>query len=203
MKKLCLLLMLVLGLAGPGRPAAAQNALPPLIDRELLFGDPEISGGQLSPDGRFLSFIKPYNGTRNIWVKGLKEPFASARPMTNDQARPVRDYFWSRDDKYLLYAQDKGGDENFNIYAVDPAAALPAGQAVPPARDLTGLKGVRVLIYNTQTDGELVRHMVQLARQAGIPRVGVTETEPVGMDYARWMTSTLQALGTALSGVQP
>ncbi|MFD1466801.1 S9 family peptidase [Hymenobacter caeli] len=147
MKNFLLLLVLALGLAGPGRRAAAQNAQPPLIDRELLFGDPEISGGQLSPDGRFLSFIKPYHGTRNIWVKGLKEPFASARPMTNDQARPVRNYFWSRDGKYLLYSQDKGGDENFNIYAVDPAGALPAGQAVPPARDLTGLKGVRVIIY--------------------------------------------------------
>ncbi len=141
-------LLLLLALLALPHPGAAQNAQPALIDRELLFGDPEISGGQLSPDGRFLSFIKPYNGTRNIWVKGLKEPFASARPMTNDQARPVRNYFWSRDGKYLLYSQDKGGDENFNIYAVDPAAALPAGQAVPTARDLTGLKGVRVIIYN-------------------------------------------------------
>ncbi|MFC7670210.1 alpha/beta hydrolase family protein [Hymenobacter humi] len=68
--------------------------------------------------------------------------------MTNDQARPVRGYFWSRDGKYLLYSQDKGGDENFNIYAVNPAEALPAGQAVPTARDLTGLKGVRVQVVN-------------------------------------------------------
>jgi dipeptidyl aminopeptidase/acylaminoacyl peptidase len=148
MKRIATWLLLLLVLAGLPRPGAAQSAQPALIDRELLFGDPEISGGQLSPDGKFLSFIKPYNGTRNIWVKGIKEPFDKARPMTNDQARPVRNYFWSRDGKYLLYSQDKGGDENFNIYAVDPAAALPAGQALPPARDLTGLKGVRVLIYN-------------------------------------------------------
>ena len=131
-------------------PAAAQalkaDALPPLIDRDLLFGDPEVSGAQLSPDGRFMSFIKPFNGTRNIWVKGLDEPFEKARPMTNDQARPVRGYFWSRDGKYLLYSQDKGGDENFNLYAVNPAEDPAAGQPVPAARDLTGLKGVRVQI---------------------------------------------------------
>lgn len=77
-------LLVLLALPYPG---AAQSTQPALIDCELLFGDPEISGGQLSPDGRLLSFIKPYNGTRNIWVKGIKEPFASARPMTNDQAR--------------------------------------------------------------------------------------------------------------------
>ncbi len=148
MKTTATWLLLLLALAGAPRPGAAQKSLPPLIDRELLFGDPEVSGAQLSPDGRFLSFIKPYHGTRNLWVKGLGEPFAQARPLTNDQARPVRTYFWSRDGKYLLYSQDKGGDENFNIYAVDPAAALPAGQAVPTPRDPTGLKGVRVIIYN-------------------------------------------------------
>ncbi|WP_310396258.1 S9 family peptidase [Hymenobacter sp.] len=151
MRHLFLSLGLFLALATP-QPSAAQASKtgpqPALIDRDLLFGDPEISGAQLSPDGKFLSFIKPYNGTRNIWVKGLSEPFDKARPMTNDQARPVRGYFWSRDGKYLLYSQDKGGDENFNIYAVNPAETLPAGQPVPAARDLTGLKGVRVQIIN-------------------------------------------------------
>ena len=148
MKQLLLGLALLLAAARPGGAQTPASAAPPLIDRELLFGDPEISGAQLSPDGKFLSFIKPYNGTRNIWVKGRGEAFEKARPMTNDQARPVRGYFWSRDGRFLLYSQDKGGDENFNIYAVDPAAVLPAGQAVPAARDLTGLKGVRVLIYH-------------------------------------------------------
>ena len=146
MNRFLTLLALAFVLAVPARLANAQNARPPIIDRELLFGDPEISGAQLSPDGRFLSFIKPYHGTRNVWVKALDEPFDRARPLTNDQARPVREYFWSRDGKYLLFAQDKDGDENFNIYAVDPAGTLPAGQAVPTARDLTGLKGVRVQI---------------------------------------------------------
>ncbi|MCC2547786.1 S9 family peptidase [Hymenobacter sp. BT175] len=140
-----LLLVLAAPLALAQAPKAAQ---PPLIDRELLFGDPEISGAQLSPDGKFLSFIKPFNGTRNIWVKGLNEPFDKARPVTNDQARPVRGYFWSRDGKYLLYSQDKGGDENFNIYAVNPTEAPATGQPVPAARDLTGLKGVRVQLIN-------------------------------------------------------
>jgi hypothetical protein len=36
-------------------PTAAQtNMTTPLLDRELFFGDPEISGAQLSPDGRFI-----------------------------------------------------------------------------------------------------------------------------------------------------
>ena len=132
----------------PGNLVAQSGKLPPLIDRELFFGDPEISGAQISPDGRFVSFLKPFNGTRNIWVKRTADPFTAARPLTNDTKRPVTQYFWSRDGKYVLFAQDQGGDENFNVYAVDPAAAVAPGQQVPPARNLTAAKGVRAVIYD-------------------------------------------------------
>lgn len=136
---------------------AQKNELPPLLDRELFFDNPEISGGQLSPDGKYLSFIKPYNGVMNIWVKKFDEAFDAARPLTADVQRPVRSYFWSRDGKYILYAQDKGGDENFNIYSVDPSAPNAAGADVPDNRDLTNLKGVRVQIYSVpKNDPDLI-----------------------------------------------
>jgi len=127
--------------------AAVQAQAPPIIDRELFFGDPEISGAQISPDGAFISFIKPLNGTRNVWVKRTNEPFANAKPITADTSRPIRGYFWSRDSKYILFVQDKAGDENFNVYAVNPADSPSAGQQVPAARNLTDLKGVRAFIY--------------------------------------------------------
>jgi dipeptidyl aminopeptidase/acylaminoacyl peptidase len=133
------------------RPAGAGSLpyldkLPPLLDRDLFFGDPEISASQISPDGRHLSFIKPYQGVRNVWVKGLREPFEAARPLTADE-RPVPGYFWSEDGKHVLYVQDKGGNEDFHVYAVDPAAAAEESTGVPPARDLTPLDGVRAFIY--------------------------------------------------------
>lgn len=119
---------------------------PALIDREILFGNPEYAGAQISPDGKFISFIKPYKGTMNVWVKGVSEPFDSARPMTADLTRPVRSYFWSRDGKYILFVQDKGGDENFNVYAVNPADKAAPNADVPAARNLTEAKGIRALI---------------------------------------------------------
>ncbi len=121
--------------------------LPPLLDRELFFGDPEISGAQISPDGRYVAFLKPWNGTRNIWVKKTEEPFTAARLVTADTKRPIPGYFWSRDSRYILYVQDQAGDENYNVFAVDPAAAPPAGAPSPAARNLTDAKGVRALIY--------------------------------------------------------
>ncbi len=119
---------------------------PGLIDRQILFGNPEYAGAQISPDGKFISFIKPYKDTMNIWVKGFNEPFNAARPMTADIARPVRNYFWSRDGKYILFVQDNAGDENFNVYAVNPADKPSAGSDVPAARNLTEAKGVRAII---------------------------------------------------------
>jgi dipeptidyl aminopeptidase/acylaminoacyl peptidase len=127
--------------------ATAWAELPPLVDREIFFGDPEIIAGQLSPDGKFIAFIKPLDGTRNVWVKRTDEPFEAARPVTADTKRPIPGYFWSEDGKFILFIQDQGGDENYNVYAVDPAAAPAAGQKVPAARNLTDAKGVRAFIY--------------------------------------------------------
>jgi dipeptidyl aminopeptidase/acylaminoacyl peptidase len=132
----------------PAGTVRAQSAdLPPIIDRELFFGDPEISGAQISPDGKFISFVKPFKGTRNIWVKRTEEPFDAAKPITADKSRPVTAYFWSRDGKFILFAQDKDGDENYNVYAVNPAASPGTGEDVPAPRNLTDAKGIRAAIY--------------------------------------------------------
>ena len=129
---------------GPVTTLAEQ---PPIIDRALFFGEIQIAGAQISPDGQYLSFLKPYKGTRNIWVKKASEPFSAARPMSAEATRPIRQYFWSRDAKFILYSQDVGGDENFNVYAIDPTKPADATTGVPPTRALTSLKGVRTLIY--------------------------------------------------------
>jgi dipeptidyl aminopeptidase/acylaminoacyl peptidase len=129
-------------------PPAALAEQPPVIDRNLFFGEIAIAGAQISPDGRFISFLKPYKGTRNIWVKRAAEPFSAARPVSAEATRPIRSYFWSHDSKYILYSQDSGGDENFNIYAIDPTLPADPATGVPPTRPLTNLKGVRTQIFS-------------------------------------------------------
>ncbi len=145
---LLVILLLAAGSATAQKATASKAPAgpPPLIDRELFFGDPQISASQLSPDGKFLSFVKPYNEVRNVWVKGIDEAFDDARPITAD-ARPVVGYFWSQDGRYILYVQDKEGNENWHVYAVDPAAQAESGTGVPPARDLTPIEGITARIY--------------------------------------------------------
>jgi hypothetical protein len=85
--------------------AVLSHALSALIDRELFFDDPEISLAQLSPDGHLIAFVKPLNGTRNIWVKRTADGFDKARPITADTQRPIVSYWWSRDGHYILYSE--------------------------------------------------------------------------------------------------
>ena len=131
----------------PGATALAQNGMPPLIDRELLFGNPEIAGAQISPDGKFIAFRKPHKGTINIWVKRADEPFADARLLTSETRRPPRQFLWSRDGKFILFTKDKEGDENYNLYAVSPGEQPPSGAEAPVARNLTNSEKVRTVLY--------------------------------------------------------
>jgi dipeptidyl aminopeptidase/acylaminoacyl peptidase len=143
--------------AAPMAPAAYLAALPTLIDRDLFFGDAEITAPQLSPDGAFIAFLKPWNGTRNVWVKRTEEPIDKARPVTADARRPVLNYFWGGGGKFLLWVRDRDADDGVNLYAVDPAAAAAAGADVPAPRNLTDLKGVRAVFYHVPpTDPDAV-----------------------------------------------
>jgi dipeptidyl aminopeptidase/acylaminoacyl peptidase len=146
MKKLIVLLTIAVSFAAVTLTAGAQQ--PPMIDREIFFGNPEYAGAQLSPDGKYISFIKPLNDVRNVWVKGVDEPFDKARPLTAEKKRPISGYFWSWDSKYILFTKDNDGDENFNVFAVDPSSAPGANSQVPEPRNLTNAKGVRTFIYN-------------------------------------------------------
>src|SRR4030095_11700636 len=131
----------VLGAALAGATSQALAQQPPLLDRELFFGNPEIAGAQLSPDGKYIAFLKPFKEVRNIWVKQTGQPYEFAHLVTADPKRPIPAFFWSRDSRLILFVQDKDGDENFNVYAVDPAAKAAAGQDAAPARKRDDAKG--------------------------------------------------------------
>ncbi len=163
---------------GQGAPVAKKSmAAPPLIDREILLGNPEIAGGQLSPDGKFISFMKPYKGVLNIYVKKIEEPFENARQLTNNE-RPVGGYFWTYDGKYILYVKDKGGDENYNIYAVNPTDEADKTTGVPVARNLTPNDKVRAEIFAVSK------------KNPDVLMVGINDRDPKWHDLYRLTIST-------------
>ena len=131
----------------PARDAQQAGQLPPIIPITHFFDNPEIAGAQISPDGRWLSYLKPYREKLNIFIRPVAGAATAERRMTADTLRPVSAYFWSADARYLLYVQDKGGNENFHVYRVPIA-----GVGTPEARDLTPYEGVRAQIFAVPRD---------------------------------------------------
>ena len=121
----------------PAPKPAAEAGLPPLLDRELFFGNPEIAAAQISPDGNYVAFLKPWKDTRNVWVKKTGAAYSAATRLTAETKRPIPGFFWTRDSKGILYVKDNEGDENYNVYTVDAAAAPAAGQETPASRNIT------------------------------------------------------------------
>jgi len=121
------------------KPAAAiGHPADDLIPRRIFFDNPERTNVQISPDGKYLAWLAAKDGVLNVWVAPAGR-LDEARAVTADTSRPVRQYFWTFDKKYLLYLQDEAGNENFHIYRVDVTAP---GEAV----DLTPLDGVRAQV---------------------------------------------------------
>lgn len=96
-------------------PAAADD---PLIDRDLLFGNPERMQLRISPDGRHLSYIAPLDGVLNVWTAPAGD-LDAARPLTRDTGRGIFRHFWAPDAKHVLFLQDTGGDEDFLLHAIN------------------------------------------------------------------------------------
>ncbi len=110
----------------------AQTGSDDLIDRELLFGNPERMQLRISPDGRHLSYIAPLEGVLNVWAAPVDD-LDSARPLTRDTGRGIFRHFWAPDAKHVLFLQDTGGDENFLLHAIN----LESGEI----RNLTPFEG--------------------------------------------------------------
>ena len=118
--------------------SAADDAPIPVRD---FFRHPERSNFRISPDGKTLAFLQPYERRMNIYV----QPIAGGEPkrLTNETARDIPDHFWKGPDR-LVYVKDFGGDENFHVVAVNKDGS--------GLKDLTPFDGVRAEIIDQLRD---------------------------------------------------
>ncbi|MFK8056844.1 MAG: alpha/beta fold hydrolase [Saprospiraceae bacterium] len=176
MSRFLLLAFSVLTFMSISKAQSSNSGLPPLIDRSIFFDDPEISGAKLSPDGKWMTFMKPYSATpgeegeRNVWIKSIGEAFEAARPLTAND-RPIPGYFWSHDSKYIMYVQDAGGDENYHVYAIDPSTSS-GNSASAKTGDLP--------VPRALTSGENVRAQITSVPRSkpGVIFVGLNDRDP-------------------------
>ena len=109
---------------------------PELISRKVLFGNPERTSVKLSHDGAHISYLAPVDGVMNVWVAPV-DAVQEARPVTADKGRGIRIHFWTYNPCYVMYLQDRDGDENWHAYVVN----VETGES----RDLTPYEGVQAV----------------------------------------------------------
>ena len=127
-------LFVVLFFVAAGAATQLFAELPPLIPRDVLFGNPVRTAPTLSPDGKRLAWLAPdQKNVLQVWVKTIGKDDDKA--VTADKHRGIRQYAWARDNKTLLYLQDDDGNENFQLYGVDLASGN--------VRDYTAIQGTR------------------------------------------------------------
>ncbi|MBY0514490.1 MAG: S9 family peptidase, partial [Gemmataceae bacterium] len=127
----CALALFAAALAAP----EVKADLPPLIPRDVLFGNPDRAAPKISPTGKHLAYLRPDDkNVLQVWVRTVGQNDDKA--VTQDPKRGIRQYYWSKDGKFLLYTQDTNGDENDHLFATDPVTRQ--------TRELTPFPGVKV-----------------------------------------------------------
>jgi len=86
------------------------------IPLEDFFKNPEKNSYQISPDGKYYSFMAPYENRMNIFVQ--KRGSDDVIQLTKETDRSVSGYFWPNSER-ILYLKDTGGDENFKLYGIN------------------------------------------------------------------------------------
>jgi dipeptidyl aminopeptidase/acylaminoacyl peptidase len=115
----------------------------PLIERKFFFDNPDITSSQISPCGKYITFLKEHAGILNLWIKNFDQPFKEAVLLTKSTS-PILGYFWTYDSNYILFINDKAGDENYNIFRITFSGTI---KAFPEVTNLTPLEDVTAQIF--------------------------------------------------------
>lgn len=100
---------------------------------EQFFQNPEKSQFTISPNGKWIAFLAPWESRMNIFVQ--EAGTENTKRITSQKDRDIPGYTWINDNQ-LVYMLDNGGDENYHLYVTDKKGKTD--------KDLTPFDGVKV-----------------------------------------------------------
>jgi dipeptidyl aminopeptidase/acylaminoacyl peptidase len=139
-------LAMVLGVSSM---AAAQTTLPPLVPVEDFFRNPDVVSFSISPDGKKLAYLKPWENRLNVHVRDLDGDKNKERRLTSATERDIGGFFWKGSNR-IAFVQDRGGDENFHVFLVGADGGEP--------KELTPFDGVKTYVLDDLEEDP--RHML-------------------------------------------
>jgi dipeptidyl aminopeptidase/acylaminoacyl peptidase len=128
-----------LSVSSASMPAA--TALPV----EALLTTTRISGITHSNDGRKLAYVSSASGRPNLWVMNVDGTGTQQLIKSNDRQAGAR---FTHDDTTLVYSQDRGGNEYYDIFSVPVSGGEP--------RNLTHTEDVSETVHDFSPDGRLL-----------------------------------------------
>jgi zinc/manganese transport system substrate-binding protein len=151
---------------------------------DLIAVDPAHKADYEQGEARFLDSLKPLDDKIAAMRKSYGgQPVTASEPVFGYQAGLIG--LNVHNEKYALAIMNNAEPTPSEVAAFE--------------NDLKGKK-VKAMLYNAQASEPAVGKLVQLAKDNGIPVVGVSETEPPNSTYQDWMMGQLNALDKALSG---
>ena len=108
-----------------------------------FFKNPEKSYFRLSPDGKYVSYLKSYKGRQNLFIQSLADGKEQMATSFDDYS--VREYTWTYNNQIVLI-QDVIANDEYKMYALDvPGLKL---------RDIFALNNGRIRILNNRNKGQ-------------------------------------------------
>ena len=160
--------VLASGIIGIGFAPLASAEPAKQVPMRDFFKNPQEAGHQISPDGKYLSWLAPYERRLNVFVKPLNG--GDTKRVTSETARDIGGYFWKGD--RILYVKDFGGDENFHVVSVNLKGE--------DLKDLTPGEKVRAQIVDGLIDDDkniIVSHNKRDAKVFDVFRTNVATGE--------------------------
>jgi zinc/manganese transport system substrate-binding protein len=160
----------------------------PAVARQLVTDFSEL---QPEHSAYFEANLKRFEASLRPWLRALREfptKFPGAAVATTE---PVADY--------LLEA---AGIENLTPFAMQADImndADPAPQAVAQQEGFFTEGKADAFVYNQQVTDSITEKFLGVAKDDGVPVVGVYETMPSGFTYQRWMEAETKALEEAVA----
>ena len=138
-----------------------------------FFKKPDQAYFRISPDGKTLGFMQPYESRLNIFVQPIDKAGSKEgiKRVTAETARDISNYFF-KGPQHVLYTKDFGGDENFHVVMAD----INTGKV----QDLTPHEGTRASILDALPDDDdhiLVTHNKRDKRIFDVYRINIKTGE--------------------------
>jgi dipeptidyl aminopeptidase/acylaminoacyl peptidase len=132
-----------------------------------FFKTPEKSFFKISPDGKYISYLKPFKDKQNIYIRSLVTGAEQMATSFTDYS--VRDYSWTFNDQ-IVFTQDIIAVDEFKIYMLDVATLK--------VKSLVNLEKARIRILNRNR------------LQPDVITVAMNKRDPVNFDVYRLNVKT-------------